>query len=72
MPYKPQPNERKHKSLIGDATAETELADQELAELLQVAKSAETKAHILRIQVRVLHIAGLLNQMLEIARLEED
>jgi hypothetical protein len=72
MPYKPQPNERKHKRLIADATAETELADQELEELLRVAKSPETKAHIRGIQVRVLHVDKLLNQMMEIARLEDD
>ena len=70
MPYRPQPNE--HKRLIADATAETELADQELEELLRVARSPETKAHIRGIQVRVLHIDKLLSQMLEIARLEED
>lgn len=72
MPYKPQPNERKHKGLIADATAETELADQDLEELLRVAKSPETKAFVRGIQVRVLRVNVLLGKMMEIARSESD
>ena len=72
MPYKPQPNERKHKGLISDATAETELADQDLEELLRVAKSPETKAFVRGIQVRVLRVNVLLGKMMEIARSESD
>jgi len=72
MPYKPQPNERKHKSLIANATAEAELAEQALDELQRAAKSDTTKAFIRGIQVRVLRIDKMLSQMMEIARLEND
>jgi RNA-binding protein YlmH len=72
MPYKPQPNERKHRRLIADATAEVELAEQALDELQRAAKNDATKSHIRGIQVRVLRVDKLLSQMLEIARLEED
>jgi RNA-binding protein YlmH len=72
MPYKPQPNERKHRRLIADATAEVELAEQALDELQRAAKNDATKSHIRGIQVRVLRVDKLLSQMMEIARLEED
>jgi RNA-binding protein YlmH len=72
MPYKPRPNERKHKSLIADAMAEAELAEQALDELQRAAKNDATKSHIRGIQVRVLRIDKLLSQMMEIARLESD
>ena len=72
MPYKPQPNERKHKSLIANATAEAELAEQALDELQRAAHNDATKSFIRGIQVRVLRIDKLLSQMMEIARLEED
>ena len=72
MPYKPQPNERKHKRLIADATAEAELAEQALDELQRAARNDATKSHIRGIQVRVLRINKFLSQMMEIARLEEE
>lgn len=72
MPYKPQPNERKHRRLIADATAETELAEQALDELQRAAKNDATKAHIRGIQVRVLRVSKMLSKMMEIARLESD
>jgi RNA-binding protein YlmH len=72
MPYRPQPNERKHRRLIADATAEVELAEQALDELQRAAKNDATKSHIRGIQVRVLRVDKLLSQMMEIARLEED
>lgn len=72
MAYKPQPNERKHKRLIGDAESELALAEQELDQLQRAARNDATKAHIRGIQVRVLRAARLLNQMMEIARLESD
>lgn len=72
MPYKPQPNERKHRRLIADATAQAELAEQALDELQRAAKSDATKSFIRGIQVRVLRIDKLLSQMMEIARLEEE
>ena len=72
MGYKPRPNSRKHRRLIGDATAEAELAEQELDELQRAARNDATKAHIRGIQVRVLTIDKLLRQMMEIARLESE
>lgn len=70
MPYKPQPNERKHRRLIADAIAEAELAEQSLDELQRAARNDNTKSFIRGTQVRVLRINKLLRQMMEIARLE--
>lgn len=70
MSYKPQPNDRKHKRLIGDAAAEAALAEQALDQLQQAARNDATRAHIRGIQIRVLRIDKLLSQMMEIARQE--
>jgi hypothetical protein len=72
MAYKPQPNQRRHRRLIGDALAEAELAQQELDQLQRVAKNDATKNHVRGIQIRTLKIANLLHQMMEIARLEQE
>lgn len=72
MAYKPQPNQRRHRKLIGDALAEAELAQQELDALQRHAKNDATKSHVRGIQIRTLRIANLLHQMMEIARLENE
>ncbi len=72
MAYKPQPNQRRHRRLIGDALAEAELAQQELDQLQRVAQSDKTKAFIRGIQIRNLQITNLLHQMMEIARQENE
>lgn len=72
MGYKPRPNSRKHRRLIADATAETELAEQGLDELQRAARNETTKLFIRGLQVRVLKVNILLKEMMEIARLESE
>lgn len=72
MGYKPRVNERKHRRLIADALALAELAGEELRPLRQAARNDATKAHIQRIEIRLLELRTLLYQMRDIAKGDSD
>jgi hypothetical protein len=68
MGYKPRVNERKHRRLIADALTLAEQAGEELRPLRQAARNDATKAHIQRIEIRLLELRTLLYQMRDIAK----
>ncbi len=66
MGYKPQVNNRKHKSLVGDALSLAEISSGKLAKLRDAAKNDATKAHIQGIENDMLKLQVTLHQVLEL------
>jgi len=66
MGYRPQVNNRKHKSLVGDALALAEITSGKLSKLREAAKNDATKAHIQGIENDMLKLQVILHQVLEL------